>query len=81
MRLGEVLCLTHADSTGLGRHAVHRGRPRGSSARGPVEGGRGRRIYVSDELERLYGDYLWDLAERPGGRGSRSPTSRSASAT
>ncbi len=34
-----------------------------------VKGGRGRRIYVSDELERLYGDYLWELAERAGQAG------------
>jgi len=39
MRLGEVLCLTHADwHPGSGGNAVHPGRPPGSSARGPGQG-------------------------------------------
>jgi len=67
MRLGEVLCLTHADwHPGSGGtpfiQVVPRDHPHGAR----VKGGRGRRIYVSDELERLYGDYLWELAERAG---------------
>lgn len=70
MRLGEVLCLTHADwHPGSGGtpfiEVVPRSHPHGAR----VKGGRGRRIYVSDELERLYGDYLWDLAERAGRAG------------
>ena len=70
MRLGEVLCLTHADwHPGSGGtpfiEVVPRDHPHGAR----VKGGRGRRIYVSDELERLYGDYLWDLAERAGRAG------------
>ena len=70
MRLGEVLCLTHGDwHPGLGGtpfiEVVPRDHPHGAR----VKGGRGRRIYVSDELERLYGDYLWDLAERAGQAG------------
>ena len=70
MRLGEVLCLTHADwHPGSGGtpfiQVVPRSHPHGAR----VKGGRGRRIYVSDELERLYGDYLWDLAERAGRAG------------
>ena len=70
MRLGEVLCLTHADwHPGSGGtpfiEVVPRGHPHGAR----VKGGRGRRIYVSDELERLYGDYLWELAERAGRAG------------
>ena len=70
MRLGEVLCLTHADwHPGSGGtpfiEVVAREHPHGAR----VKGGRGRRIYVSDELERLYGDYLWDLAERAGRAG------------
>ena len=70
MRLGEVLCLTHADwHPGSGGtpfiEVVPRDHPHGAR----VKGGRGRRIYVSDELERLYGDYLWDLAERAGQAG------------
>ncbi len=70
MRLGEVLCLTHADwHPGSGGtpfiQVVPRDHPHGSR----VKGGRGRRIYISDELERLYGDYLWELAERAGQAG------------
>ncbi|HMH37765.1 MAG TPA: hypothetical protein VK584_12610, partial [Streptosporangiaceae bacterium] len=70
MRLGEVLCLTHADwHPGSGGtpfiQVVPRDHPHGAR----VKGGRGRRIYISDELERLYGDYLWDLAERAGQAG------------
>ncbi len=67
MRLGEALCLTHADwHPGAGGtpfiEVVPRTHPHGCR----VKGARGRRIYVSDELERLYGDYLWALAERAG---------------
>src|SRR6266851_4055604 len=70
MRLGEVLCLTNADwHPGSGGtpfiEVVPRDHPHGCR----VKGGRGRRIYVSDELERLYGDYLWELAERAGQAG------------
>ena len=70
MRLGEVLCLTHADwHPGSGGtpfiQVVPRDHPHGAR----VKGGRGRRIYISDELERLYGDYLWELAERAGQAG------------
>jgi integrase len=70
MRLGEALCLTHADwHPGSGGTpfivVVPRDHPHGAR----VKGGRGRRIYISDELERLYGDYLWDLAERAGQAG------------
>ena len=28
-----------------------------------VKGGTGRRVFVSDELDRLYGEYLWQLCE------------------
>jgi site-specific recombinase XerD len=70
MRLGEVLCLIHADwRPGSGGtpfiEVVPRDHPHGAR----VKGGRGRRIYISDVLERLYGDYLWDLAERAGQAG------------
>jgi len=64
MRLGEVLCLTHADwHVGRGGtpfvEVVPKEQPHGQR----VKGGRHRRIYVSDTLERLYSDYLWLLAE------------------
>ena len=64
VRLGEALCLTHADwHVGRGRtpfiEVVPRQHPHGQR----TKGGRQRRIYVSDSLERLYSDYLWLLAD------------------
>ena len=64
VRLGEALCLKHADwHVGRGEtpliEVVPREHPHGQR----TKGGRPRRIYVSDLLERLYGDYLWSLAD------------------
>jgi integrase len=64
VRLGEALCLTHADwHVGRGDtpfiEVVPREHPHGQR----TKGGRPRRIYVSDSLERLYSDYLWLLAD------------------
>ena len=64
MRLGEALCLAHADwHVGRGQtpfiEVVPREHPHGQR----TKGGRRRRIYVSDTLERLYSDYLWLLAD------------------
>lgn len=64
VRLGEALCLKHADwHTGRGEtpfiEVVPREHPHGQR----IKGGRPRRIYVSDSLERLYGDYLWLLSD------------------
>ena len=64
VRLGEALCLQHADwHVGRGGtpfiEVVPREHPHGQR----TKGGRQRRIYVSDSLERLYSDYLWLLAE------------------
>ena len=64
VRLGEALCLTHADwHVGRGQtpfvEVVPREHPHGQR----TKGGRPRRIYVSDSLERLYSDYLWLLAD------------------
>lgn len=64
MRLGELLCLTHADwHVGRGGtpfvEVVPKEHPHGQR----VKGGRHRRVYVSDGLERLYSDYLWALAD------------------
>jgi site-specific recombinase XerD len=64
VRLGEALCLTHADwHAGRGEtpfiEVVLREHPHGQR----TKGGRPRRIYVSDTLERLYSDYLWLLAD------------------
>ena len=70
VRLGEALCLAHADwHVGRGQtpliEVVPREHPHGQR----TKGGRPRRIYVSDTLERLYSDYLWllaDLADQAG---------------
>jgi site-specific recombinase XerD len=70
VRVGEALCLTHADwHAGRGEtpfiEVVPREHPHGQR----TKGGRRRRIYVSDTLERLYSDYLWllaDVADRAG---------------
>jgi integrase/recombinase XerD len=64
VRLGEALCLQHADwHVGRGQtpfvEVVPREHPHGQR----TKGGRPRRIYVSDSLERLYGDYLWLLSD------------------
>lgn len=64
VRLGEALCLQHADwHVGRGQtpsiEVVPREHPHGQR----TKGGRRRRIYVSDTLERLYSDYLWLLAD------------------
>ena len=65
MRIGEVLSLQHRDwHTGPGIPRSWRS----SRARHPhglrVKGGAYRRIYISDELDRLYGEYLVELCER-----------------
>jgi site-specific recombinase XerD len=70
VRVGEALCLTHSDwHAGRGEtpfiEVVPREHPHGQR----TKGGRRRRIYVSDTLERLYSDYLWllaDLADQAG---------------
>lgn len=65
MRLGEALCLTHADwHMGHGATPSVEVTPCTDHPHGAqVKGGRPRRIYISDDLERLYGDCLWTLAE------------------
>ena len=64
VRLGEALCLTHSDwHVGRGQtpfiEVVPREHPHGQR----TKGGRPRRVYVSDSLERVYSDYLWFLAD------------------
>ena len=64
VRLGEALCLQHADwQVGRGQtpfiEVVPREHPHGQR----TKGGRPRRIYVSDSLERVYSDYLWLLSD------------------
>ena len=64
LRLGEALGLQHRDwHTGRGDtpfiEVVPRDHPHGVR----VKGGRYRRVFISDELDRLYGEYLWQLCE------------------
>lgn len=64
LRLGEALGLQHRDwHAGCGGtpfiEIVPREHPHGVRAKG----GRYRRVFVSDDLDRLYGDYVWDLCD------------------
>jgi integrase len=64
LRLGEALGLQHRDwHTGRGDtpfvEVVPRDHPHGVR----VKGSRYRRLFVSDELDRLYGEYLWQLCD------------------
>jgi integrase len=65
LRLGEALGLQHRDwHTGRGDtpfiEVVPRTHPHGLR----VKGGAYRRLFVSDRVDRLYGEYLWTLVER-----------------
>jgi len=58
------LGLQHRDwHTGRGDTAFVEVVPRDHPHRVRVKGGGYRRLYVSDELDRLYGEYLWGLCE------------------
>ena len=64
MRLGEALGLWHGDwVTGRGDtpyvNVVARVHPHGQR----VKSGLPRRIYVTDRVDRLYGEYLWQLCD------------------
>ncbi|WP_211265656.1 tyrosine-type recombinase/integrase [Actinacidiphila oryziradicis] len=64
LRLGEALGLHHRDwHTGRGGspfiEVVPREHPHGLR----VKGGGYRKLYISDELDRLYGEYLWQLCD------------------
>src|SRR5438034_55225 len=62
MRLGEALGLQHRDwHTGRGDTPFIEVVPRDDPHWARVKGGFSRRVYVSDELDRLYGEYLWQL--------------------
>ena len=65
MRLGEALALQHRDwHTGLGDTPFVEVVPREDHPHGlRVKNGGYRRIYISDELDRLYGEYLWQLCD------------------
>jgi len=65
MRLGEALGVKHCDwHTGLGDTPFVEVVPRQDHPHGlRVKNGGYRKIYVSDELDRLYGEYLWRLCD------------------
>jgi integrase len=64
LRLGEALGLQHRDwHTGRGDTPFVEVVPRAHPHRVRVKGGRYRRLYVSDDLDRLYGEYLWQLCD------------------
>jgi integrase len=65
VRLGEALGLQHRDwHTGLGDtpwiEVVPRDHPHGVRVKGQAY----RKLFISDELDRLYGDYLFELCDR-----------------
>jgi integrase len=65
MRLGEALAIKHGDwHTGLGDTPFVEVVPREDHPHGlRVKNGGYRKIFVSDELDRLYGEYLWRLCD------------------
>jgi integrase len=64
LRLGEALGLQHRDwHTGCGDTAFIEVVPRDHPHGVRVKGGGYRRLYVSAGLDRLYGDYVWQLCE------------------
>lgn len=65
LRLGELLCLRHCDwHTGQGATPSLEVVPRDDHPHGArAKYGRFRRVYVSDDLERLYSEYTWFLVE------------------
>lgn len=63
MRLGEALGLQHRDwCTGRGDTPFVEIVPRGERDEAQAKSGY-RRIYISDEVDRLYGEYVWQLCE------------------
>ena len=64
LRLGEALGLQHRDwHTGCGDTAFIEVVPRDHPHGVRVKGGGYRRLYVSAGLDRLYGEYVWQLCE------------------
>jgi hypothetical protein len=64
LRLGEALGLQHRDwHTGCGDTAFIEVVPRDHRHGVRVKGGRYRKLYVSAGLDRLYGEYVWQLCE------------------
>ena len=65
MRLGECLALQHRDfHLGRGSTPFVEVVPREDHPLGlRVKGGRQRRVYISDRVERLYGEWVWALCD------------------
>ena len=65
LRLGELLGLRHCDwHTGQGATPWLEVVPSDDHPHGArVKYGRFRRVYVSDDLERLYSEYVWQLVD------------------
>lgn len=65
LRLGESLSLQHRDwHTGRGEAAFIEVEPRDGHPHGlRVKGSRYRKIHISDSLDRLYAEYVWQLCE------------------
>jgi integrase len=64
LRLGEALGLQHRDwHTGRGDTPFIEVTPRAHPHGVRVKGGRYRRLFISDALDRLYGEHLWQLCD------------------
>jgi site-specific recombinase XerD len=64
LRLGEALGLQHRDwHTGCGDTPFVEVVPREHPHQVRVKGGCYRRVFISDQLDRLYGEYLWQLCD------------------
>lgn len=65
LRIGEALSLQHRDwHTGGGENPFLEVVPRPHPLGARVKGGRYRKLYVSDALDRLYAEYVWDLCDQ-----------------
>lgn len=64
LRLGEALSLQHRDwHTGSGETPFLEVVPRRHPLGARVKGGEYRKLYVSDVLDRLYAEYVWQLCD------------------
>ena len=82
LRLGEALGLQHRDwHTGRGDTPFIEVRPRDHAHGVRVKGGAYRKLYVSDELDRLYGEYLFWLCDAGVDCSSPTSTRRACSST
>jgi integrase len=64
LRIGEALSLQHGDwHSGLGENPYIEVVPRPHPLGLRVKSGEYRKLYVSDSLDRLYGEYLWECCD------------------